>query len=131
MTRKQAIKELTELLPEEFLMEYSEAIKMGIEALEQEPCEDCISREKVCKILDRSWLYGLVAQRVIDQIKYLPFVTSQQKMGRWIILKDEYDDVCEAICSCCDKNGNHKWAFCPFCGAKMSENPTGSERNEK
>ena len=27
MTKEEAIKELTELLPEEFLMEYSEAIK--------------------------------------------------------------------------------------------------------
>lgn len=37
MTREEAIKELTELLPEEFLMEYAEAIRMGIEALEQQP----------------------------------------------------------------------------------------------
>ena len=36
MTREQAIKELTELLPEEFLMEYSEAIRMAIKALEQQ-----------------------------------------------------------------------------------------------
>lgn len=36
MTKEQAIKELTELLPEEFLMEYSEAIRMAIKVLEQE-----------------------------------------------------------------------------------------------
>ena len=36
MTREEAIKELTELLPEEFLSEYADAIKMAIEALEQQ-----------------------------------------------------------------------------------------------
>ena len=33
MNREEAIKELTDLLPEEFLSEYTDAIKMGIEAL--------------------------------------------------------------------------------------------------
>ena len=33
MTREEAIKELTELLPEEFLMEYADAIKMAIDTL--------------------------------------------------------------------------------------------------
>ena len=37
MTREDAIKELTELLPEEFLSEYTDAIKMAIKALEQQP----------------------------------------------------------------------------------------------
>lgn len=37
MSREEAIKELTDLLPEEFLSEYTEAIKMGIKALEQQP----------------------------------------------------------------------------------------------
>lgn len=36
MKREQAIKELTELLPEEFLSEYAEAIRMAIKALEQQ-----------------------------------------------------------------------------------------------
>lgn len=40
MTREEAIKELTDLLPEEFLSEYSEAIRMGIEALKQLSKED-------------------------------------------------------------------------------------------
>ena len=37
MSKEEAIKELTDLLPEEFLSEYTEAIKMAIEALEQQP----------------------------------------------------------------------------------------------
>lgn len=44
--------------------------------------------------------------------------------GRWIILKrgiikDEYGDIIEAICSNCSENGRHDWPFCPECGAKM------------
>ena len=45
----------------------------------------------------------------------------QPKMGYWITLKDEYGDVHEAVCSNCDANGNHKWKYCPECGAKMQE----------
>lgn len=52
MTRDEAIKELTDLLPEEFLSEYTDAIKMGIEALKQEPCEDCVSRQAVIDAID-------------------------------------------------------------------------------
>ena len=43
----------------------------------------------------------------------------EQETGHWITLKDEYGDVHEAVCSNCDKNGNHKWIYCPNCGAKM------------
>lgn len=42
-----------------------------------------------------------------------------QKVGKWITLKDEYGDIVEAVCSCCNKNGNHEWAFCPKCGSRM------------
>ena len=43
----------------------------------------------------------------------------EPKTGHWIVLKDEYGDVHEAVCSSCDSNGNHKWIYCPKCGAKM------------
>lgn len=52
MTREQAIKELTELLPEEFLSEYADAIKMGIEALEQEPRKGYLSIDDVMSVFD-------------------------------------------------------------------------------
>lgn len=42
-----------------------------------------------------------------------------QKVGQWITLQDEYGDIVEAVCSCCNQNGNHEWAFCPKCGARM------------
>lgn len=39
--------------------------------------------------------------------------------GKWITLKDEWGDIYVAVCSNCDSNGNHKWKYCPNCGAKM------------
>lgn len=51
----------------------------------------------------------------------LELLEQEPKTGRWITLKDKYDDVVEAVCSCCDKNGNHKWTYCPNCGCHMIE----------
>lgn len=103
--------------------ELCEALEMAIKALEQEPCGDCISREETLKALMDEWTEydSELIGWLFEKIDKLPSVTAQPKVGRWIVLKDEYDDVCEAVCSCCDKNGNHKWAFCPNCGVKMSE----------
>lgn len=101
MSREEAIKELTELLPEEFLSEYAEAIRMGIEALQQEPCEvsqglvkdsqgfsqepcgDCISRESIIEIVNhqRFGMSKLAFGIITEKVKELPSVTPQQKMG--------------------------------------------------
>lgn len=43
----------------------------------------------------------------------------QQKIGKWVCLRDQYDDIVDAVCSKCNAHGNDKWAFCPECGAKM------------
>ena len=45
--------------------------------------------------------------------------TLKEHTGHWITLKDEWGDIHEAVCSYCDANGNHKWHYCPNCGAKM------------
>lgn len=106
----------------EKLMEENERLK---KTLEQQPCEDCISRQAAIDaferfihqlgIEDEPYNYGEIALSA----KNVPPVTPQQNTGHWITLKDEYGDIHEAVCSCCDKNGNHKWAYCPNCGAKM------------
>lgn len=53
MTREEAIAELKRdiELDNDFSEEYITAVNMAIEALEQEPCEDCISREELDKAL--------------------------------------------------------------------------------
>ena len=61
---------------------------------------------------DRAALINTALDVAIEALK-------AQKVGQWITLQDEYGDIVEAVCSCCNQNGNHEWAFCPKCGAKM------------
>lgn len=102
----------------------------------REPCEGAVNREAVksalCKLCgDKnknrcSFVNGDCD--ILKVIKALPPVTSRSKMGHWITLKDEYGDVVEAVCSCCDKNGNHKWSLCPYCGAIMVEQQESEDK---
>ncbi len=91
-----------------------------------EPCEDAISRKAVLDMATTIQTDDCSGNEVmevvdVDDIKTLPPVTSARKKGKWIVLKDEYGDICEAICSCCEDNGNHRWKYCPNCGAKMDK----------
>ena len=76
-------------------------------------------------MLDKKWdvpFDGKYIQVVdVGDIEELPSVTPARKKGKWIVLKDEYGDICEAICSCCEDNGNHRWKYCHTCGAEMEE----------
>ena len=68
----------------------SEAYKMAISALEQEPCDDAISRDAVIEaIASNDSTNGTVAvftgKQVIAMINKLPSVRPQeQKIGQWI-----------------------------------------------
>ena len=119
--------------------EMLEAYDMAIEALEQEPCEDCISRTELLSKIDaeRKHLLDLKmdgaehivvhhARRIIED---MPPVTPQPKVGEWLEKEIHSDKVGEwqsARCSVCDKYhttpymyyfSNYK--FCPNCGARM------------
>lgn len=95
---------------------HNEVLEFTIKALEQEPCEDAISRKAVKELFQEGSVMGMYYFLGIDE---LPSVTLARKKGKWIVLKDEYGDICEAICSCCEDNGNHRWKYCPTCGAEM------------
>lgn len=130
MSKDEAIKELTDLLPEEFLSEYSEALDMAIKALDQEPCDDAVSRQAVLEIIEREEFKG----DALYEIEKLPSVSPQSKVGKWKrISRDMYVQHAMAYyeCSECGKKmiGTHN--YCPNCGAKMSEIPTGAEGSEK
>ena len=49
MTREEATAYIHEWLKDEYALDLKdkEVLNMAIKALEQEPCDDCISREKV------------------------------------------------------------------------------------
>ena len=61
------------------------AVKMAIKALEQEPCEDAISRQEV---LDLIADYDLSMGQVVGGIHALPPVTPQP---RWIPVSEKYE----------------------------------------
>lgn len=119
-------------------------LKCIVKALEQQPCEDAISREAVEEMIKAEmpergmWeiegdtVKNTVCEVCVDlmqELSKLPSVTSQPKTGHWIIdIKDE--DYC--ICSECKHRFDvdhlkFSWdiyAFpphCPNCGAKMTE----------
>ena len=90
-----------------------EAIKV-IKALEQEPCDDAISREAVLEILGN---YGCTNKEglLFRDIKELPSVKPQQKIGKWI--KGECSQCGEhapywSMASC-----YYKGNYCPNCGS--------------
>lgn len=62
--------------------DYDFALKIGIESLRQEPCEDCISRETVLMEIDKYMCGVPFDGKGIDVVlKELPHVTPTQ---RWI-----------------------------------------------
>ena len=79
--------------------------------------------------------YGRIDVVGVDAIVALPPVTPQPKTGHWI---DKFAGVYR--CSCCreiieidieiDYPNGITFNYCPNCGAKMSEIPTGSELQE-
>ena len=104
------------------------------ESKRQEPYEDCISRHEVLDVIDRE----LFKWDVIDEVRKLPPVTPQSKIGHWIHHREK-EFVCAEHweCSQCHRttmtypfivHGNDYDAmyYCPKCGAKMVED-TGSE----
>lgn len=65
--------------------EQKETLRMAIKALEQEPCEDCISRAELLKAVDTWDKFGCDADTKLVPIKdcYVPYI--------------HYDDVVKAI----------------------------------
>lgn len=86
MTNKEAIKDLKQLLrwyvkeePMSETMYIREAVQMAIKALEQEHCEDCVSRQAVLEIFGNVHPLDYNANAYIIRIKELPSVQPKQK----------------------------------------------------
>ena len=99
-----------------------------IEFLEQQTCEDAISRQAVLDIFadnaDATRPYNTAWEKIRD----LPSVNPQPKVGRWIYTGD-YLTEGMLKCSECGEEidvSESYYDFCPVCGAKMVE-PQESE----
>ncbi len=138
MTREDAInimKVIVHMLEEKYDTERVEdAVNMAIKSLEQEPCEDCISRKTVRQALDK-YIQKAQSNGTKDDlisfeelvIKNLPSVQPKAKTGHWIEVIDEIDSLGNKTwhheCSICG-NTDSGWGkdnYCPNCGAKMQE----------
>ena len=145
MTPQEAINHGKEQL-EIFGGEHKEFIKVAIEALEQQPSEDCISLNKlddiITKAIDESenQTECQTLRWVLDVMSELPSVVPKQKVGKWILTDVEGNRVWHCSCSECGKDpqdyigGSENWwliknklpKYCPKCGSY-----NGGEQNDK
>ena len=145
MTREEAIefgKRVLSLTPFDELREFCE---IAVKSLEQESCNDCVSRQVVLDIAKSSKSNWIDNSVLFKRVNNLPPVTPQPKMGRWIFT--QRDKCIEISCSECgnirfrDYAGisrgyttyelNHdkindlliefRMNYCECCGAKMQE----------
>jgi hypothetical protein len=106
--------------------DYKEALVVAIKALEQEPCEDAISRQAVLEKAINVPIAQIVTEDevicrkvvFVDDIENLPPVIPQPKTGRWMH-PYESDIACE--CSECHIQMpiTKDFNYCPNCGTKM------------
>lgn len=122
MTRKKAIDILQGAIKKPNTKDgyLGQAIDMAINALEQEPCEDAISRQVVLDCLTANGLkkfdFILDAR---DKIKNLPSVKPQEsKTGHWIRVTDKAGHLVWE-CDKCGWQQRYNTNFCPDCGVKM------------
>lgn len=113
-----------------------EALNMAIEALEQESCEDAISRQAVLDYIDEmpSELTAdgrrMIRRRTLEEYisDTLPPVQPKQRVGMWIEEEDFFGDI-GYKCSICNEvfttieyePNDSTMNYCPNCGAKMQE----------
>lgn len=91
------------------------AIQMATKALEQEPCDDVISRQAVLNLAKKGILISNGNfESVCKAINELPSVNST-KTGHWI---DEFGGCECSECGCLEGGYSD---YCPNCGARMIE----------
>lgn len=99
--------------------DWQNSLDMAIEALEQEPCGDVISRQAVLDIIDSDWKY----EGMEHYINELPPVNPQEpKTGHWKRISiDLYVQHAMAYyqCSECGEKVIGEHNYCQFCGARM------------
>lgn len=124
MTREEAIRILNGLKPNtainenESAYDIGHAICMAIKALEQEPCEDAISRQAVLALATEECETAIIPyKRFVKGVNALPPFNPRPKTGHWIWCGGSHK------CSNCEEYTCFSFKkpprYCPNCGAKM------------
>ena len=113
----------------------ADCVRTAIKALEQEPCENCVSRQVVLEVLKDKWNMFSDAndamQESIDTIEALSNVTPQPKMGHWIVQPSNEEQGERPFiwwkCSNCgqvifSETSHDRLEFHAFCGRCGSRN---------
>lgn len=142
MTREDAISIMNVIIhmlePQYDTDHIEDAVEMAIEALEQEPCEDVISREPftdstICEgfscdecSFNRKDKGGCILE---ERVMNLPSAKQEPKTGRWEWVQyDNNPNIGNWHCSECNRivsgaitavNPIYSYKYCPQCGAKM------------
>lgn len=105
----------------------SEAFDIAIKALEQQTCEDAISRQAAIdaanKVIERDTsgnndvVNAMIAWSAY--IKSLPPVAPQSKTGHWIVHDHGLDAKYYQCSICLGFDRGEKGKYCKWCGAKM------------
>ncbi len=110
--------------------------KLLMRLLEQQLCEDCVSRKELLDNyngIETSVGYRKVVD--LEVIKNMSSVVPTYKKGKWIFKEDELNRIWDCHCSECTRDpqdyneGNpYTWLvksnlpnFCPNCGARMED----------
>lgn len=106
----------------EFETEFEIILTLAEKALEQEPCEDAISRQAVLAIAGDSCLdldsYE-DTKEFCDDIKALPPVLPKREQGEWLNRQVTDDYHVMGTCSLCHER-NRIGKACRSCGALMN-----------
>jgi hypothetical protein len=116
-------------------------MREAIKALEQEPCEDCVSLNAIIRTLNTMDRYVsdeltlcdtdskfpqnevFIVDDVYELItEQLPFVTPKQKTGHWVKINPYPMEMHEYKCSeCYHETDDNTENYCRECGARMVE----------
>lgn len=129
MTLEEAIKQLEINKKDDTYVIDAEAIDMAIKALEQEPCEEAISRQAVMDEIEFTPFDDYSDYLMIrEKIEALPPVKPQEpKTGHWVkhdASHSMYYDcsLCGCVAPCTETADKILWKmanYCPDCGARM------------
>lgn len=113
----------------------TEVCKLAIKTLEQQPNEDCISREHAKQFLyyeierlhDDS-LYDCFARIIDDMYNELPPVIPERPKGKWMECGGDEPWLKGYCCSLCNFTTTIKYNYCT-CGAEMSGGEEDADSN--